>query len=310
MKIKFSVILIFTAAACWISAEAGFKDYGWGARGAGKAGAIIATVNDASAVMWNPAGLTDVENISAMLSYHKPYAGLEGVSLGLGMAAVAYPLSGGALGVSATTFDGDGKYGETIIQLTAASKLFNTERIAWGLNFKYLSNKYHWDDEILQMPVPDPVTEKDGANAFTFDAGLRLLPYKRLPVGITLKNILPADVGIAHEDIVPMELKAGMGYRLDELWVLKNVTPEVVVGYRDQYYEDGRVSWGAGVEGWLPCGTVGIRSGVNNNEVTAGASFERVLGSVALRLDYAAILSMTFGDNYGSHRISLSIRDL
>ena len=310
-KIFISVPLAL--AFCAGSAGAGFQDYGMGARGAGKAGAFIASVDDASAMLWNPAGLNEVFMKEAMLSYHKPYAGLEGIDLSMGFLSFAYPVDGVAnFGFAATSYNGDGKYKETTVQVTAAKDLSMTFSLpagmilAGGLNLRYLNSTYLWDDEIKALD--DPITATDGAGALTADIGLIFQPVYGLPVGLTVKNLLPADVGLVGEDKVPMEIKLGAASRMGFVGAFDGVVPEVVIGYRNHDYDDGKLSFGAGVEGWLAERTIGLRCGVNNNEAALGASFERFIGSYMFRIDYAAVLSFTLGDNAGSHRFSTSLR--
>lgn len=291
--------------------RAAFQDYGWGARGAGKAGAYVASVDDASSMLWNPAGLSNIFMREAILSYHKPYAGLDGISLNMGFLAFAYPIFDVAnFGIAATTFDGDGKYSETTIQLTAArdfTDLLNLGHmtLSGGVNLRFLSSRYKWDDEIEALG--DPITENDGATAFTADIGVIFQPVYGMPIGLTVKNLIPADVALVGEDIVPMEIKAGVAKKIGFLGAFESVTPELVIGYRNHEYEEN-LSWGLGVEGWLGERTIGLRGGVNNNEFALGASFERFFGMNVFRIDYAAVFSFTLGDNMGSHRFTTSYR--
>ncbi len=310
MKIckKFLIVFLFIVGSVEVT-QGGFMDYGWGARGAGKGGAFIASVDDASAALWNPAGFSKLYMRELMVSYHKPYAGLDGINLNKGFASFAYPISGGPnLGVAVTTFDGDSKYRETVIQLTAASRIIDSDdmTVSIGTNLKQLSNRYYWDDEIKDLD--DPITNQDGTEAYTMDLGLLLEPSYSFSIGATLKNVIAADVGLVTEDIVPMELKAGAAYRWYGTGLISELVPEVVAGYRDQEYKKGRMSWGAGIECWFSNRNFALRLGANENEYSAGASFEKCLGSHVLCIDYAALLSTTFGDNYGSHRVSAALR--
>jgi len=302
-----SVALILLSAPV----RAGFQDYGWGARGAGKAGAYTASVDDASAMMWNPAGLSNIFMREAILSYHKPYAGLDGISLNMGFLAFAYPVDNVAnFGIAATTFDGDGKYSETTVQLTAAKDFTEMLNIGYmtlsgGLSLRYLGSKYKWDSEIEELG--DPITENDGKGALTADIGVIFQPIYGMPIGLTVKNLLPADVGLESRDTVPMEVKLGVAKKMGFVGAFDSVTPELVLGYRNHEYEDN-LSWAAGIEGWLMDRTFGIRGGVNNNELALGASFEKFFGGNVFRIDYAAVISFTYGDNLGSHRFTTSYR--
>ncbi len=89
--------------------------------------------------------------------------------------------------------------------------------------------------------------------------------------------------------------------------ILEDVTPEVKFGYRNQEYGD-LINYAFGVETWLNMHTIGLRFGFNKNEIAFGTSFEKYLGSVGFRIDYAALISMSIGNNSGSHRISTSVK--
>jgi len=311
MRTKNLIILILFFS--FTSVNAAFIDPGWGTRGAGKAGAYIATVDDASAMLWNPASLSQIFMKEAVFSYHKPYAGLSGVNLSMGYFGFAYPVIGVAnFGFSSTLYSLRGTYSENSFQLTAAKELsevlpaIEPVKLAAGVNIKYLTHSYNWDDELESLG--DPITGNDSAGALTADAGILFQPAYKFPVGLCVKNIIPADIGLETEDIVPLELSAGAAYRFGTYGAFEDITPEIKVGYRNQEYEEGRVNYALGLESWLNSHTIGIRVGVNNNEAAMGGSYEKFFGSVGIRIDYAAILSVRIGDNWGSHRFSTSVK--
>ncbi|MBN2406532.1 MAG: type IX secretion system membrane protein PorP/SprF [Elusimicrobia bacterium] len=291
---------------------AAFIDPGWGTRGAGKGGAFIASVDDASAVMWNPAGLSQMFIREAIVAYHKPYAGLEGLDLKMGHFSVGVPVYGVAnFGAGAALFNCDNIYKETTIQVSAAREMselidgINPMKLALGVNIKYLSHEYVWDDEIKALD--DPITRKDSAGGVTADIGVLFQPIYEVPVGLTVKNLIPADVGLENEDIVPLEASIGAAYRIGTMGSLEDITPEFRIGFRDREY-DRTLDYAVGVETWLGMHTVGLRAGYNNNEIAAGLSFERFFGNIGMRLDYAALISRVIRDNYGSHRVSMAVK--
>ncbi|MDA3793104.1 MAG: hypothetical protein PF545_05575 [Elusimicrobia bacterium] len=293
--------------------KAAFIDPGWGTRGAGKAGAYIATADDASSVMWNPAALSQIFMKEGMFSYHKPYVGLDGLDLSMGYFSLVYPYPGIAnFGAAGTSFNGDGIYKESTYRFTAARELsdlinLGNMQLATGLSFKYLSHSYVWDDEIEALDDP-VVNAGDSASAFTMDFGLLFQPIYKVPIGLTVKNILPADVGLYYEDIVPMEANLGAAYRAGTIGKFEEVTPEFKIGFRNIEDDRSKISYGIGIESWLAMHTFGLRLGYNNNEIATGLSFEKYFGNVGLRIDYAALFSMAVGDNLGSHRVSTSVK--
>lgn len=312
---KVKVLLLFfliLSAFNFKPANAAFIDPGWGTRGAGKAGAFLATADDASSIMWNPAALSQVFMREGVFSYHKPYAGLEGIEMYMGYGAVVIPVYGIAnFGFASSIFNFSDLYKETSYQLSVAKELSeiipNLEplRLAVGMNFKYLYHEYTWDDEIKALG--DPITEKDGVGAFTIDIGILFQPVYEVPIGITVKNVIPADIGLVSEDIVPLEAGLGVAYRLGGFKGFEEITPEIKIGYRDQEYGN-KINFAIGLEIWLALHTLGLRAGYNSNEITFGTSFEKYFGHIGFRIDYAVSLSTVIRDNMGSHRVSTSIK--
>lgn len=311
MKRKF-IFVVLLVMFLDVGVRAAFIDPGWGARGAGKGGAFIASVDDASSIMWNPAGLSLVFMREGMFSYHKPYAGLEGVNLNMGYFSFVYPVEEIAtFGVSATMFDGDGVYVENTFRVSAARELsevidaLEPMKLAVGLSIKYLTHRYIWDEEILALN--DPITEKDSAGAPTVDLGILFQPIYEIPIGISAKNLLPADVGLVSEDIVPIEAALGVAYRARTIGKFEDVVPEIKIGFRNQEY-GSKINYALGVESWFNLRMFGIRMGVNNNELAFGTSFEKFFENIGFRLDYAAKISFNISDNMGSHRVSTSVK--
>lgn len=309
------LIAVFAVVLAGLTpARSAFMDFHWGTRGAGKAGAYVASVDDASAVMWNPAALSQIYMREGMFSYDKPYAGLDGIDLSMGFFAVAYPHPGIAnFGLSGTMYNGDGVYKENSYSFTAARELadlidMGNMQLSAGINLKYLSHEYVWDDEIEGLDDP-VVNAGDSAAAFTADFGVLFQPFYEMPVGLTVKNIIPADVGLYYEDIVPMEANIGAAYRLGTVGKFEDITPEFKVGFRN-IEDDIRspINYAVGIESWFAMHTFGIRLGYNNNEIATGLSFEKYFGNVGLRIDYAALISTSLGDNLGSHRVSTSVK--
>ncbi len=314
MHKKILTMLIAGVLAGAAASNAAFMDLGWGTRGAGKAGAYVATVDDASSIMWNPAALSQIYMREGMFSYHKPYAGLDGLDLSMGYFSFVYPYPGIAnFGAAGTTYNGDGVYKESTYRFTAARELsdlinMGNMQLAAGLSFKYLSHSYEWDEEIKGLDDPVVNAASDSASALTMDFGVLFQPIYKAPIGLTVKNILPADVGLYYEDIVPLEANFGAAYRAGTIGKFEEITPEIKVGFRN--IEDNRspINYGIGVESWFAMHTFGVRMGYNNNEIATGLSFEKYFGNVGLRIDYAALLSTSIGDNLGSHRVSTSVK--
>jgi hypothetical protein len=99
----FTLFLFTDSTAQWRKYSNEFLNIGAGARGLGMGGAQVATVQDATAGYWNPAGLVGVKNVPQVAAMHAEYFGQIGK---YDYGTVAIPMSGNkrTLGVSALRF--------------------------------------------------------------------------------------------------------------------------------------------------------------------------------------------------------------
>ncbi|MFC2091608.1 hypothetical protein ACFLTD_02415 [Elusimicrobiota bacterium] len=308
---QITVIIIFVFLFC-ASAESAFIEQNWGTRGAGKGGAFIASADDSSSMVWNPAGLAQIYMRECSFYYNKPYLGLDGVDIHMGNFSFVYPLYGIInTGISASIYSGNSIYKEHIYKLSAARDFFfiipnmYPVKVSAGINLKYLYHSFIWDDEIKALD--DPLTDKKGAGAFTMDIGFLFNPLYRMPVGITVNNLIKADVGLIEEDIVPSVVSLGTAYRFEDMGKFEEIIPEVKLSLRDQEYGQ-KLDYALGVETWFSMRKVGLRTGFNRNEICFGLTYERFIENIGFRIDYAALVSTIIGSNLGSHRISTSIK--
>ncbi len=313
-----TIYAVIIAACSFSQVRGAFLEPGYGTRGAGKGGAFIASADDASAPEWNPAALANVYAREGMFEYYSPFMGLPDVDLGYNFASVVYPVYGIAnFGLSYTSFVGDDIYRARALRLTAAKDLSDLidiypMRLAAGLSFRYLSHEFLYKKG-EQADKDDPFWDDHGssANAFTADLGVLFEPMWEVPIGLSVKNIIPADVGVESTDNVPMEIKVGAGYRLMDVAFFQEMIPELAISYRDQDMGEAsdKINFALGIEGWLVLNRTGFRAGVNRDEFSLGASYGWRIDVITLRLDYAAFLSFSeLGGHFGHHRFSTSVR--
>ncbi len=137
IKLVFAVVIFCITS---MSADGAFEDVELGARPLGMGSAFVATADDASALFWNPAGLTRVDGRELTMSYMELYDLVSYSSVGY-----AQPLIAGKIGAGlVSSSDTDGAYRETIFALSAAGRIYRG--LSLGSNVKYLSSSANTGD--------------------------------------------------------------------------------------------------------------------------------------------------------------------
>ncbi|GAB5518286.1 MAG: hypothetical protein RhofKO_05370 [Rhodothermales bacterium] len=154
-----------------------------GARGAAMGGAVTASVNDASAIYWNPAGLAEMRNGAGfMAEYAQWLAGID-----FNFASVVLPAAGGTVGLGVTsmrtgemdvtTVDQQNGTGETFsagsFAVSASYGRALTDRFSLGLTGKYVNERI-WNSS---------------ANGFAIDVGTMFItPFRDVRLGAAITN--------------------------------------------------------------------------------------------------------------------------
>lgn len=295
----------------WIAAAAssgpspvhpGFFRASQGAAANALGGSFAAKADDASALFINPAGLAQLARSEAYLLYDRPLAGLSGVSLQQGHAAVAAPLGGRwTLGAGASVFDAGGLLREYEALLGAAYRIGAADL---GASLSYLTHTYRVGGDGLA--APDPVFQGGSSKSglgLSLGALLRAGPAA---LGLSVRHLNRPDLGLASPDPVPREVRAGALYR----WGRASLIGEV--GHRDARSGaegEARTGFGGGLEveayGDPDFGAVTLRAGGGPRRATAGFSLS--MGGVIV--DYAfTLMSLLIEDNAGSHTLGLRLR--
>jgi hypothetical protein len=299
--------------------QAAFLDSGWGARPVGMGGAFTAVADDSNAPLYNPAGLVQVQwnEVSAM--YSRLFSGLTlysgnsttgGDTVHLDQSYLAYvsrPIPHvGSWGLSWTNFNTTHLYREDTVSLSYARNVgdFYTpfdNALAFGMNVKYLRRGITLDAQTANDPV---FASGDTASAFTVDAGFLVKPEEGPLTGWRLglmgKNLTQPNVGFKDKDKVPVEWRLGLAYQ-------SRLRPWLVPAI-DLTRRDRETGIHAGLESWLFKDTLGLRTGVNRDEASAGLSYYQVLGKrLGFRLDYGFTIPFEVEDTSGSHRFQVTM---
>lgn len=273
-----------------------------GVRNAAMGGTGIASANDASATVWNPALLSCITKYQFASDSRKYSIQLDNDELSENHAYLAIPLSQeiGTIGISASTA-GSRLYDETSFALSIGSgalseRVFNrTGKLMAGMSVKgYMTS---FDDADYINPEGEASVFKESKSAFDADLGLLYRLSDNLQFGVAVQRVLTADMAIEKdvEDRLPRIYRAGAGYELGNLKLTADVS-----------MEDGEQSsqtlFAAGAE-FQPVENLFIRGGVNNTDITAGIGIDIYhvdwLDGFAASIDgMADVMSLNIGVDY------------
>jgi hypothetical protein len=325
--------LLLPLVLCALPLFADFDDLGVGARSIGMGNAFTAIADDAFGMYYNPAGLGLVRTSQIGTEFGKLYFGLDDDSnLVTGFSAAAFPLYRAqlkAVAVSTQAFVSDAAAADPglsegslktmeyrhIGTVAVGWKYFSLEnyyqesayylgfgrpvgeRWAWGVNVKYLQEKYTIDDYLRASPV-FRYGEKSGVDAVSVDAGLMVNLAPRLFLGLAARDINQPNTGLSVTDQLPCTGMAGLAWKdRDVAWGINGT-------YRREHWY-----YSTGFEKMLNK-TLAVRSGISYGErnyfnIAGGFSFN----FYRARLDYVFQYPLSgLEDISGTHRMSLLLK--
>lgn len=296
--------------------QAYFIDTAHGVRPAGMGEAFVSVADDANTVLFNPAGFAQIQKIELASMYSDLYSSLD-VRLynqaqdhfGYNFLSLAFPLEAmqGSLGVSWMNFS-TVFYQENVVTLSGGTQALRSLtaplgfQLDAGISFKYLQWGVDGSEYLASLP-----TSNRGRYGLTMDAGLLAEVYTKVKIGAAIDNIIPADTGLLIKEYVPSVYRLGASYTYDldgNAEYLNSLLATAEVSLRDKIYVPK-----AGVESWWFNDLVGIRTGVNTEQFTAGISvnFAWPATPLALRADYAFSYPFYIADTLGSHRVGMMV---
>lgn len=291
---KLAVLLLLASQASWSAETAAFLDIGVGARALGMGGAYTALADDANAIYWNPAGLSNLEKREFTASHAEMFE-----STRLDFLAYAHPTSQGTFAAGLTylsqgKIDGRDSLGrqtagydasDAAVSLGYARKV---ELVDLGASFKYLRSHIG-------------STEAQGV---AMDVGAKRA-FDRVSVGAALRNLGPGLKFQDQRNDLPLRLAVGAAYKFPGGHA---AAAELVNGPRGTGTD---ASFGGEYQAIK---SVYVRAGyTTQTAVTGGTGFDAARGmtfGIGLRnekwsLDYAILPTGELGR---SHRFSLGAR--
>lgn len=182
----FSLILIAAASAQnpnLGTSGAQFLKIPVGAKAAAMGGAVVGSINDASSVFWNPAGLVNVKNVDAHFSYHNWFNLFDMNAAAIAIhvedvgvfAANMISFSTGKMEITTETSpNGTGRFFDAQdLALGISYARFLTDRFSVGLSVKYVNQRI-WDEV---------------ADGIAFDIGTQYrLDFQNLTIAMSMSN--------------------------------------------------------------------------------------------------------------------------
>ncbi|MBV6510983.1 MAG: hypothetical protein HRU80_00740 [Ignavibacteriales bacterium] len=229
-----TAVLLLTAGmrAQELASVAGaFVDVGYGARPMGLGGAYVGLANDVNAVLWNPAGLTNIESKEVTFSFHNQFGLVKYNYLGYAM-----PYNSGLDGLGlAFIYSGDEAMNEMTVQVGYGRKVWKDLTVGGSIKYRRSSfgnNTLGGDD--YRIFEPDEIAQaqlnqvKGGANGFGFDIGVLFKVNDKVNMGIMLKDIYSpvfwdskvdnpaAKAKGSYSELVPFESVVGTSFRISD----------------------------------------------------------------------------------------------
>ncbi len=287
------IILILTYA---ISSRAAFEDR-IGVKASGLAGAWTAISDDVSAILWNPAGISQLKNPEINLIYTKPYLGLDYDNLNQGFAGYVQPLGNiGTLGVGYMYFYSD-LYREYMATVSYAKDI-SKDVLSLGITGKLVGLAYV-ENEYAKL---DPLFNQNGyaKTGTSIDVGMLLKLTSDLSIGMVGENINEPNLSLANDTLgkLPLQIRIGSSYKLGDF------IPIIDVSYKNKKVNGKEdINIAGGIEWYNSDKTTALRTGVNSREFAIGTSYIFGDGGVDYGFSYPInSISKTFG----SHRIGVN----
>ncbi|RKU12058.1 hypothetical protein C6501_11725 [Candidatus Poribacteria bacterium] len=272
---------------------AAFNDIGIGARPLGLGGAFVALADDSNAANYNAAGLAYIEEIQIGATYAQRFNGRITYNTIGGIVPLGRVGTLGA-NIGILTEDSD-IYQEQTLRFSYGNTIF--KQFGVGVNLKLLGINFDAENEFV---TENPYFTQTSSSALSFDVGLIAKPFNSLNIGISVENLLPANMSIseANTDSVPQNIRVGIVYRLKSIAAMSAQGAAIsnllksTLGTVEVLSRSGEIYTRAGVEIWVNKaiairGGYGMNSGGNSATIfSLGGSAKIPISSTSLQLDY------------------------
>lgn len=244
-KIILSLIFVSTITFAQYSnlgtAGAQFLQIPVAASAEGLGGAVIASVDDASAVFWNPAGLASVQNYDIHFSYLNWFELFD-----LNALSLAYNLGdAGVLGVSLISFTTEKMEITTEESPNGTGRFFDSEDLMMGLTYsRYFTDRFRAGISVKYIYQR---IWNETADGVVFDVGTQyMLDFNALTIAMSMSNFGPElqfdgpDLDVIHQkdENYPVSRLTPAGLRTDPYSLPLHFQVGVAMDiYSDDYFK-------------------------------------------------------------------------
>src|SRR3989339_2125961 len=282
---------------CLANTGASFLNIGTSARAISMGGAYVGVADDANAISYNPAGLSQL-NRNELTAQHTEWIS----DVKHDFLAGAFPLRNSTVGFSIIYLSQGKLEGRT--EDRAKSADFSAYDVATTISYSKSINeklKLGTNLKVIQQKI-----ETEHAIGVAIDMGtLYNTSVKNLTLGLSFQNLGPKMTFISEGYNLPFTATLGAGYNIKNAITL-------ALDIKQKIY-DNKTEISFGTE-YTPINVLALRVGylksLNPEDVTKISDFKGLGGGIGLRIlnfstDYAFV---PYGDLGNTHRISFSIK--
>jgi hypothetical protein len=302
------LLLLLVPGVVWGQAKVGtagaqFLKIGVSGRATGLGESFLGIADDASAIYYNPAGLTQLLGREALFT-HIQYP----AEIRYDFGGIVYPMRGigGMLGISfymlgmddmpVTDYSHQGEEG-----YFASGETFTVRDYAGGISYaKNLTDRFSLG---ITLKYIVELYEEERASGWGADVGtLYQTGFRGLKIGMVISNFGPDLKFLSQEYPLPMSFKFGGSMDL-----LSRGEHKATLSLEGSHPNDNLERYSAGVEYWYK-GMFAIRAGEEFNVDTGGFSMggglKLGIGGMKLKIDYGY---HDFGYLNTTHKFSLGL---
>lgn len=297
-------VIVFNFYLLAVPAYAVFKEVGT-ARPVGMGGAFIGVANDINTLLWNPAGVAQLENTEVSLMSGYPTVANAQPDLKLNYFGFVQPLGKnlGTIGMGWTVADFSGSHREDTFLLNYGVDLetffsaLDRDTIYTGLNLKSLNYiPKTAEKDVLDLLLFD---SQETERAITADFGMLIKPSGGLSLGLAAENLTQPTMEMETEEEIMLKLGIGLAWQADE-----NKTLALDFSHQDDEFQVN-----AGGEIWFLDKKIGLRAGVNSDTCAAGIALGKLsYKNIDFQLDYTFEYPFDSEENDKTHWFSLGAK--